>query len=68
MTHHSENVMAKKRLHRVVTKTEKSNFVGTIKMSEVRKKVRKPLPPPTQRHSSKKGYRRKPKHPTSTEE
>jgi len=29
---------------------------------EAYKKIRKPLPPPTQRHKSKVSYTRKPKH------
>lgn len=56
--------MAKrKRLHVVHAPKKNDFFVGTIDIDEVRRKVRKPLPPPTQRHRSKKDYRRKPKHP-----
>jgi hypothetical protein len=41
----------------------KKNFVGTISMRELQRKLRKPLPPPSKTHASKKAYRRKPKHP-----
>ncbi len=52
----------------VVMPKKDDNFVGTIDMNEVRGKVRKPFPPPGQRHRQKTDYRRKPKHPKKGEE
>lgn len=42
-------------------------LIGTIDIYEVDRKVRKPLPPPVQRHRQKTKYRRKPKHPKQEE-
>lgn len=38
---------------------QKTIKVGTIKDSDLNKKIRKPLPPPSFRHKSKKNYNRK---------
>jgi hypothetical protein len=55
--------MAKKNSHPVRITTVDPNFVGTISVREAERKVRKPLPPPTQRHKVKTEYRRQEKHP-----
>lgn len=41
---------------------KKTHQVGVIRESDLRKRVRKPLPPPPQKHKSAKDYRRNPKH------
>lgn len=41
---------------------KKTIKVGTIKDSELNKKIRKPLPPPGKTHTSIKQYKRKSKH------
>ena len=60
--------MAKKNSHPVRIVTADPNFVGTISVREAERKVRKPLPPPTQRHKVKTDYRRTPKHPNKVDE
>lgn len=55
--------MAKKNSHPVRIATADPNFVGTISVREAERKVRKPFPPPTQRHAVKTVYRRNVKHP-----
>jgi len=58
--------MPKQKTYKVKTKKENPYFVGTIKTGKI--KVRKGFAPPTEWHSSKKTYRRKPKHPGTSEE
>jgi hypothetical protein len=41
---------------------KKVHQVGTISDRELKKRVRKALPPPPQKHRSAKDYRRNPKH------
>jgi hypothetical protein len=41
---------------------KKTHQVGVIRESDLRKRVRKELPPPPQKHKSAKDYRRNPKH------
>ena len=41
---------------------KKVHQVGTISDRELKKRVRKQLPPPPQKHRSAKDYRRNPKH------
>jgi len=41
--------------------------VGTISDRELKKRVRKALPPPPQKHRSAKDYRRNPKHKNEEE-
>lgn len=55
--------MAKTQSHTVHIEHADPNFVGSIDMREVDRKMRKPLPPPTQRHKVKTDYRRNEKHP-----
>ena len=43
-------------------KNEKTHEVGTISDRELKKRVRKELPPPPRKHKSEKDYRRNPKH------
>jgi hypothetical protein len=41
---------------------KKTHEVGTIRDRDLKKRVRKELPPPPQKHKSAKDYRRNPKH------
>jgi hypothetical protein len=41
---------------------KKTHEVGTIRDRDLKKHVRKELPPPPQKHKSAKDYRRNPKH------
>jgi hypothetical protein len=41
--------------------------VGTLSDRELKKRVRKELPPPPQKHRSAKDYRRNPKHKNENE-
>jgi hypothetical protein len=41
---------------------KKSHYVGKIKDKDLKEKIRKPLPPPSKTHKSKKDYKRKNKH------
>ena len=59
--------MAKRKPQPVRLPKKDSNFIGTIDMNKIRRKVRKPLPPPVQVHKTKTEYRRKPKHPKQEE-
>lgn len=51
-----------------VVMAKKDDLVITIKKGEIWRKVRKPMPPPTKIHRSKKWYRRRSKHDQKTEE
>jgi hypothetical protein len=47
---------------------KKVHRVGTISDRELKKKIRKELPPPPQKHKSVKDYNRNPKHKGNEEE
>jgi len=64
-----ESVMSKRKPRPVVPPIDDTKlFTITIDPKEVEGKVRKPLPPATQRHRNKTKYRRKPKHPGGEDE
>ena len=46
---------------------KKVHNIGTISDRELKKRVRKQLPPPPQKHRSAKDYRRNPKHKNENE-
>jgi hypothetical protein len=47
---------------------KKVHKVGVIRDRDLKKKVRKKLPPPPQKHKSAKDYNRNPKHKGKEEE
>lgn len=60
--------MAKTNTHTVQLNDTDPNFVGTINVREVERKVRKPYAPATKQHRDKTLYRRTPKHPSQGQE
>lgn len=57
-----------KRKPRPVVMPKKDDMIIVISSDEVRRKVRKPMPPPCRVHRSKKTYRRRQKHPRRYQE
>lgn len=45
-----------------------THHIGTIRDSELKKAIRKPLPKPPQKHKSVKDYTRNPKHKNKEQE